>query len=105
MEENDLPNLISLSVFEFVLIMACSIIAISLFVFITGIILGLIGGVKYTKKKLKNNVPKNDTCTSEEDIMKHSTNAIYEEVELKENVSINLSQNIAYGHIQSNLNI
>ena len=34
MEENDLPNLISLSVFEFVLIMACSIIAISLFVYI-----------------------------------------------------------------------
>ena len=67
--------------------------------------MGLIGGVKYTKKKLKNNVPKNDTCTSEEDIMKHSSSAIYEEVELKENVSINLSQNIAYGHIQSNLNI
>ena len=105
MEENDLPYLISLSVFKFVLIMACSIIAISLLVFITGIILGLIGGVKYTKKKLKNNVPKNDTCISEEDIMKHSSNAIYEEVELKENVSINLSQNIAYGHIQSNLNI
>ena len=105
MEGNDLPYLISLSVFEFVLIMACSIIAISLLVFITGIILGLIGGVKYTKKKLKNNVPKNDTCTSEEDKMKHSSSAIYEEVELKENVSINLSQNIAYGHIQSNLNI
>ena len=34
------------------------------------------------------------------DIMKHSSSAIYEEVVLKENVSINLSQNIAYGHIQ-----
>ena len=83
-------------------VFAGSIFGSSAVSFITGIIIGLLCGIKYILKKVKKTILRQNISPPEDNPLNSIKGPVYEEVGLEEQTaSIELSSNIAYEHVRN----
>ena len=89
--------LVQISIPTLVVIIPISVIG-SFTIFVIGIILGLVCGIKYTQKKLNS---KKSNSAIDETALRSMKGPVYEELNLKDKAAIiDLSKNIAYGQVK-----
>ena len=89
--------LVQISIPTLVVIIPISVIG-SFTIFVIGIILGLVCGIKYTQKKLNS---KKSNSAIDETALRSMKVPVYEELNLEDKAAIiDLSKNIAYGQVK-----
>ena len=88
---------VQISIPTLVVIIPISVVG-SLTIFVIGIILGLVCGIKYTQKKLNS---KKSNSAIDETALRSMKGPVYEELNLEDKAAIiDLSKNIAYRQVK-----